>query len=352
MIEELLKQWHASFLDVDRIPFAIAAMLVTAIIGMISGPLFGNTYPALWIVFDKLFGGLGDRLDKAQRQKADLMFRGFLVTAFAIFIAAGIGKAIDTILFIPEYGWVIETIALSLILTSGTVWYALLKLYFAMDKDQVGKGAYYAIARSTRTNLAAADEFAITRAAINLSARAFDKGLVAPIIWYVILGMPGAVIYSALSALSWRFGKDGFSKGFGSAAMALEKLLGFFPAVLSGILITLAGIFTPTAKPHKGIAAWLGHKNRASYEQGGHPLSALAWSLNLSLGGASQDLTGHAIKSTWVGPEGATAKNNHKHLRRAIYIHVLAYVLFIAVLLGMYLWSGVLQGAELKHIKL
>ncbi len=344
MIENVLAEWHANFLVIDRIPFAIAAIVIAAVCGMITGPRAGNANPALWILIDKLFGGLGNRLDKAQRAKADLIFRGFLVTAFSIFIAAGLGKAFDSLTEVPKYGSFIEPLILALLITSGAVWFSLLKLYFALDKNEVGKGAYYAIACTSRTNLATADDYAITRTSLNIAARSFDKGLVAPILWYIALGVPGAVIYGTAYALVWRFGKDGFSKGFGSAALAIEKPLGFVPSIISGLMITLAGLFTPTASVGKGILAWLGHKNRATYEQGGFALSALAWSLNLSLGGPSQDLTGHAIKARWVGPEGATAKNDHKHLRRAIYINILAHLLFIAALLGVYLWGGVLTG--------
>ena len=73
---------------------------------------------------------------------------------------------------------------------------------------------------------------------------------------------------------------------------------------------------------------------------GGFPLSALAWSLDVSLGGASQDITGSAIKGEWTGPKGATAKIDHKHLRRGIFISVIAHILFIATLCGSYLWGG------------
>lgn len=349
---EILQQWHESFFDPERIPYAIAAILLTIIIGMVTGPLGGNAYPFIWQIYDKAFGRFGDKLDKSQRPKADLLFRGFLITMFALFIGFLAGKAMEALTAIPKFGTYYEIICLSLLITSGTIWFSLLKLYFAMEKHDVGQGAYYNIARSARTNLTTTDEFGITRTAINFSAFALDKGLVAPILWFVIAGFPGAMVYSGISALAWRFGKQGHSKGFGNTALALEKLLGVIPSILTGVIITCASLFTPTAKLHKGIASWVGHKSRASYEQGGFPLSALAWCLNVSLGGPSQDLNGYAIKSGWVGPEKATAKNDHKHLRRAIYINVLAHILFIGVLLGMYLWAGILSGSELSFFSM
>jgi len=343
---EFLAQWHTNFFDPDRIPTVLAAMLLCVVIGMITGPMAGNANAFLWQFIDRIIGKFGDKIDKPSRPQADLIFRGFLITTLVIIIMGAMGKGFESIIAAnPLHGFT-QIIILSLGLSVGTVWFSLLKLYFAQDHEKnqgkVVKGAYLGIARSTRSDLTTADDFGITRMGMNFAARSFDKNMVTPVIWFLIAGYIGLCLYAGLAALSWRFGKDGATKGFGATALALEKLLGFFPSILSGILITLAGLFTPTAKLHKGIAAWLGHKNRASYEQGGFALSAMAWSLNVSLGGPAKDLKGDAIKNAWVGPQSATAKNNHKHLRRAIYINVIAHILFVVTLLSLYVWSGIL----------
>ncbi len=340
-MENLLIQWHAQLMDVDRIPVILLAILVCSIVGMITGPLAGNANPFIWRVFDILFGRLGERMDRSHRARADLIFRGFLIASFVIVVAALIGRACaELVIAEPAYG-VTQVLLLSILMTAGSVWFALLKLYFAMEKDKVGEGAYYAIARSAHVNLTAGDDFGVTRVAMGLSARSFDKGMVAPALWFLIGGFPAACIYGALAMMSWRFGKNGLGAGFATVPLALERLMGMIPSLFSAAFITLASTFTPTARLHKGLASWLGHKDRAPYEQGGAPLSALAWALNVSLGGAVQDLSGSALKGEWVGPEGATAQLDHKHLRRAIYINVIAHILFIASLLGAYMWGGI-----------
>lgn len=327
-------------MDPDRIPLAISAIVLAAILGVITGPLAGNANPLFWLFYDKTLGGFGDRLDRLHRTTADLALRGFAITSIGLAAGLLIGKFYVALVWEKPVSGLTEIILLSTLITSGSIWYALLRLYFALEKKQALQGAYLAISRSTRINLSATDDFGITRVGMGFAARAFDKGLVSPVFWYLVGGLPLAVIYSALAALAWRFGKDGFSKGFGAVPLALEKLMGYVPSLFAATLMTLATIVTPTAAIHKGVAAWFGHKNRAPYEQGGYPLSALAWSLNVSLGGASQDLGGSALHGVWVGPEGATAKNDHKHLRRAIYINFAATILLMASLCGAYLWSG------------
>ena len=337
-----ITQWHVQIMNVDRIPVIVLALLLCAVVGMITGPLAGNAHPFFWRVIDLFFGKLGDRMDRAHRPQADLMSRGLFSSVLVIILATFIGQSFETFAAqTPAYG-ITRIILLSSLFAAGSIWFVLLKLYFTMENNTVGQGAFYAIARTTRINLAAGDDYGVTRAAVSLSARSFDKGLVAPALWYLIGGFPAACTYVALTALSWRFGKNGLGSGFAAVPLVLERLMGMIPSFFAALLITLAAGLTPTARLHKGIAAWFGHKNRAPYAQGGAPVSALSWALNVSVGGAVQDLSGTALKGEWVGPEGATAKLDHKHLRRAIYINVMAHILFVAVLLATYMWGGIL----------
>lgn len=334
---ELYHQIHAMIFDADRIPFAIAAILLTMVVGVTTGPLLGNANSAFVLFFDKVFAYFGVKLDKLHRSRADLMFRGFIFSAICLFFVPIFAEFCQKLAFERVFSGFAPILCVSVFVTSGSVWFSLLRLYQAVEKKQVGKGAYYAISHSTRTNLAATDDYGIARTGMGFAAKSFDKGMVAPIFWYLVAGFTGLVAYGFVSALAWRFGKQGFTKGFGAVPLALEKLMGIVPSLYAAVLITMASLFTPTAKLHKGVLSWFKSEGRASYEQGGFPLTAMAWPLGVSLGGATQDLSGSAIKADWVGPPDATAKNDHKHLRRALYINVIAHILFIASLLGAYM---------------
>ena len=340
-LTQTYSDWHAMLMNLDRIPAILIAMLVCMVIGAITGPLAGRIYPLFYSFLDILFGKFAQRMDRGHRPRADLLFRGFLLSAFVIVFCALIGKALGTLEQLPYMLGTIPALLLALFMGVGTLWFALLKLYFVMEHGKVGEGAYYAIASSARINLNAGDDYGITRAAIGLSAKMFDKAVIAPALWYIIGGLPAVSIYTGLAFIAWRVGRSGFNTAFAVIPMALERLMGFVPNLLAGIYLTLAASFTPTAKIFGGISAWFGHKDRCDYEQGGAPISALAWGLNISLGGAVQDISGAAIKGDWVGPEGATAQLNHKHLRRALYLNVVAHILFMASLLGAYIWSGI-----------
>lgn len=342
-MDEFFKYMHANLLDPDRFPIAMLAMLLVAVVGMITGPSHGNINPWYWALVNKLFGGIGGRLDKKERKASDLLFRGGLLTLFIIFfsyLVAIIAKS--AIINMPFYG-VTEIVLLSFTMATGTLWFSLLKLYFAMKDGKTSKGAYYDIATSSRVNLNSTDDYGVTRTGMGLAMRNFDKALVAPVVWYLIAGIPGAYIYAGLAALSWRFGRSGYTKGFGMMALALEKLMGIIPNLFAGILVALAGLFTPTGGMTRALASLVKPSGRAKYEEGGLPLSAMAYALKVSLGGPVKDLDGSTLKCAWIGPKDATAKLESGHLRRALYIHAMAYLLFMATLLSAMLWGGLLS---------
>jgi len=333
-ISALIAHVHDQIFDPTRLPVAATALVIVAVAGLITGPLSGNANPLLWRAVDLLFGALGSKLDKTERSVSDLAARGMVVTFMGVVIAFLVGTFFQTAsTHYPNFK-IVDIVALSLILTAGTVWQGLGRLYKALKAKGMIKGAFYTIAKTTRNNLAASDEYTITRVGIGMGAKAFDKGVVAPILWYLIAGLPAAYLYAVLGALSWRFGKEGFTKGFGSLSLALEKLMGFVPNVFAGTLLALAGILTPTAGMTRAVFGLMSlQKGRAKYAEGGAVVTAMAYALNVSLGGPTQDLDGSAIQRGWAGPSGATAQLEAKHLHRALYILVMAHLLLLAALL-------------------
>lgn len=57
---------HSSILDPSRFSILLMAIFLTAIAGMITGPMHGNANPFYWKVIEGVFGGIGKRLDRAE----------------------------------------------------------------------------------------------------------------------------------------------------------------------------------------------------------------------------------------------------------------------------------------------
>ncbi len=329
-MNDLITELQNLFFSTDRLLIAIAAFLIVMVIGMIRGGFAGNANPFLWILIDKGFGRLGDKMNKIGRPRGDLIFRGFILTMLVIALSFFIAKILGALAFEYPTWSLIEILALCLTLSSGAVFAAIGQLYKTLNKKQkISRGAYYTIARTSFSDLSKNDDFTITRIGMGMVLRSLDKATVAPIIWYLILGLPGAYIYAALAALAWRFGRDGYSGGFGQGIVAIEKLLGYVPNIMSGILISLAGLITPTAGMTRAFLGLAKPKGQAKYEEGGLPMTAAAFSLNVSLGGPTTDLNGFNIPRGWIGPKGATARLESVHLHRIAYISFIAHLLWL-----------------------
>lgn len=338
-LTNLIQNFHAQIFEPERLPMAMVALVIVTLVGMVRGALGGMATPFYWHLVDLIFGRFGERMDKKGRPKGDLIFRGFILSTIILCISFLMGRFTDILaVYYPTWS-LIEIFSLCILLSSGAVFAALGQLYKALNEKKVAKGAYYTIARSTRTNLSTSDDYSITRVGMGLALKMFDKGVVAPIFWYLIAGFPGAFLYAGLAALSWRFGKDGYSSGFGEAMITLEKLMGFVPNLMSGVFIALAGLLTPTAGMSRAFLGFFGTKGRATYAEGGFPMSTAAFSLNVSLGGPTQDLDGVTIKRGWIGPAKATAQLEAKHLHRVVYISFMAHILFLASLSGAMLFA-------------
>ncbi len=336
MYDNLL-HFHSYFMDVQRVPFVVVAIFVTALAGMISGPFAGNANPFVWSMYNVIFGWAGDKLDRTNRKPRDLLFRGTFFIVIMLVFALIVAKFLSQLVM---QSTAVEGLIVIACVSTGSIWYMVLKLYFTMQKEGKAEGGYYGLARSARVNLNSTDDYGITREGLAFSAISFDKGLVAPSLWYLIGGVPFLVIYSILSFASWRFGKCGFTKGFGKAALALERLMGYVPSLFSGAIYTLASAVAPSANMVQSLKAWWQAKDLVPYEQGGMMLSALAWSLGVSLGGPVQDTSGEILRKVWVGPEEASAKVEIFHLKRGIVINIIAHLIFLLAISSVYVYSG------------
>lgn len=325
----------------DRLIVAILAIVLASVAGLATGPIKGNANPVFWMVLDGICGKMARRSYKTGRSESSLAFRGMVFFSFYLVIGAGVGVAALFLNDLYRAGGFLEPLLLLPVLSAGAGWSAVLTLYRALGKTGGGhhlsKGSYYPIAVSTRSNLNTTDDYGIVRLGVDYMARLFDKGLVAPLFWYLIGGLPLAYIYAAVAAARWGLAKDGFAKGLGNKALGVEKLLGIVPGVIAALYMLAAAAITPTARFFRSVPVLFGGgavKPRTPYAEGGLPITIASSALKVTLGGPVQDLDGSVLPKTWTGPEGATARLDRSHLRRAIYFSVMAHIVLIADLLG------------------
>lgn len=330
----LYSQFQNFLFQAERIPDVILALLLSVVFGFL---LKAPVRPAIYSLFDVLFTGVGRRLDKGGRPRGDLVFRGFLSAFVFLQLAYLIGAGLY---FAVRYfaGFdILQGVILAFLMTTGALWASVFRLYNVLRDKKSSKGAYLSVVETMRIDLSKADDHAVTRCALESLLRVFDKNVIGVSFWFLIGGLPLAFIYSAVTHLSFRYGRYGLDGGYGAVFNMVEKLMGFIPSFLSALFIALASIISPGASIVRSFGALFSPVGAMPYLQGGLPLHVLAHGFNVALGGPVKDLDGYALKRNWCGPKKASAKVLPENLRAALFMCAAAHLLFLSALLGAYI---------------
>ena len=131
-------------------------------------------------------------------------------------------------------------------------------------------------------------------AALETGAENLSDGVVAPIFWYVLLGVPGMVTYKMINTLDSMIGyRTVRYKEFGTAAARIDDAANYFPARITALLMLLAS---------GRLRLWRFvklHSNHLS-PNSGWPEAALAGILGCRFGGP-HNYFGELIEKPYIG---------------------------------------------------
>src|SRR5580700_7262497 len=112
-----------------------------------------------------------------------------------------------------------------------------------------------AVAKIVGRDTGALDAAGVARAAIESLAENFSDGIVAPVFWMAIAGLPGAALYKAINTADSMIGhRTPHYRAFGWAAARLDDVLNTVPAPLSGVLLATAALFAKNGRPRHALA--------------------------------------------------------------------------------------------------
>jgi adenosylcobinamide-phosphate synthase len=87
------------------------------------------------------------------------------------------------------------------------------------------------------------DGAALVAATVESVAENASDSFVAPLFWFAIFGLPGAIFYRAANTLDAMIGYRGRYEWFGKAAARLDDGLNFVPARITAMLLLAAALF-------------------------------------------------------------------------------------------------------------
>jgi adenosylcobinamide-phosphate synthase len=183
------------------------------------------------------------------------------------------------------------------------------------------------VARVVGRDTGRLDQAGVSRAAIETLAESFCDGIVAPLFWLLLLGLPGVWMYKAINTADSMIGHREEPYGpYGWAAARLDDLVMLIPARLAGALLCVAGMGA-------GLRGWRvmarDHARHAS-PNAGWPEAAMAGALGIRLAGPIA-YDGVLADKPWIG-EGDIAAPHH--LSRALTIYRRACLILGLIAMG------------------
>ena len=268
------------------------AMAVDALVGW-PAPVFARIgHPVTWL------GALIAALDARWNRTTD---------SPALRRAAGVAAALTVIALAGGVGWVLQAACpqgWAGTLVIGILAWPLVALRSLHDHVaavatplQAGDldAARAAVSQIVGRDPALLDEAGIARAAVESLAENTSDGVVAPLFWGALFGLPGIIGYKAINTLDSMIGhRTERHEAFGWASARIDDLVNLVPARLTGLLFALLA-----PRRSEAIACMFRNARRHRSINAGWPEAAMAGALGVRLSGP-RIYNGHMSEEPWL----------------------------------------------------
>ncbi len=161
------------------------------------------------------------------------------------------------------------------------------------------------LARTALQSLVSRETSALTSslvaaAAIESLAENTSDSIVAPILAYLVTGIPGAYVYRAANTLDAMIGYRGQYEYLGKCAARLDDLLNLIPSRLTAGLLVIGAAVNGGDTRQALVTVWRDHAKTAS-PNAGWPMSAMTGALGIQLEKVGQYRLGDSFRPARTG---------------------------------------------------
>ncbi len=173
------------------------------------------------------------------------------------------------------------------------------------------------------------NEQQIRVATFETMAENLSDGVIAPLFYFLILGVPGAMAYKMINTLDSMIGyKSDRYFFFGKFAAILDDVANYIPARITGVLMLVV-----TFKL-KGFSFIFKEGKKHSSPNAGYPEAALAYILNCQFGGPNY-YHGKLVDKPFIGSNNR--KIEHDEIKTVSNINYTTSILFFLLMIGLLL---------------
>ena len=297
---------------------------ITAIlIGWTADKLLGDPerLPHPVVLFGKLIAAGERRLNHGKRRR--MKGAALAVTLIATTFGATAGLIALAGMASPALRTAVEAVMIFYCLAGTTLIKEVKGVFAALDvSTEQGRKQ---VARIVGRDTSQLTDNEIRKAALETLAENLSDGVIAPMFWLLLLGVPGMAAYKMINTLDSMIGyRTERYKRFGTAAARIDDAANYIPARLTALLmIAVAG------KPELLKFVARNGKRHAS-PNSGYPEAALAGILNCRFGGGHYYFNEYFDKPFIGDNDRQLTKND---LRKAVTVNTLAEAAMLVILI-------------------
>jgi adenosylcobinamide-phosphate synthase len=323
----------------NELSFAGAMAMAMAVDAVLGWPdvLFARIgHPVTWL--GRLIAALDERWN---RESGSALSRR----------AAGVAAAMTIIALAAGVGWVVQSAVCAdwaRIVVIGLIAWPFLALRSLHDhvaavartlKEGDLDVARSAVAKIVGRDPALLDVAGVARAAIESLAENTSDGVVAPLFWGALFGLPGIIGYKAVNTLDSMIGhRTARYERFGWAAARIDDIANVIPARITGLLFALLA-----SQPFEAMSGMMRDARRHRSINAGWPEAAMASALGVRLSGP-RVYHGRIADEPWLN--GAARDPDATDIALGLKLYVRAMIVLAGLLVILAFAGGIYVGSR------
>ena len=316
----------------DRLLLLVTGLAVDGVFGDM--PAIFRRVPHPIVLAGRAIAFFDRKLNRETRCEASRHYRGIITVIVLVGAAAALGFAIERLCRGHSLGAVVKALLIAALVAQRSLYEHVGAVAEALHSGGLAAGRS-AVRHIVGRDPVSLDAHGVARAAIESLAENFSDGVVAPVFWYLLLGLPGLFAYKMANTLDSMIGhRSPRYRSFGWAAARFDDLLNLAPAPISGLLLVAAAVFAKNGRPDRALVIMLRDGRKHHSPNAGWPESAMAGALGLALAGPRRYPEG-LVHDPWLGDGNARAATSD--IARALHLYRLACLIEAGLLLGAWL---------------
>ncbi len=314
------------------VTLTLAALLIDAVVGYPDRLVRSIGHPVNWI--GRLIGALERYCNRDTAEPVQRRAVGIITLLLVVSVVAVAAFVIERGLLLLPFGVIGVGFVASVLIAQRSLHEHVADVADALEKTGA-EGGREAVSHIVGRDTGALDEAGVARAAIESLAENFSDGVVAPVFWMLIAGLPGAAVYKAINTADSMIGhRTPRYQAFGWSAARLDDLVNLPASRLSALLIIAAAAVTKSAS---AAAAWQAVRRDARHHRSpnaGYPEAAMAGALGRALAGP-RDYGGVRVDDALMGDKRRAADANDIRAALGLYRRadgiLIAFVAMLAI---------------------